>query len=414
MAGSNSSKPLTALSVKRFKFNPSDKNYLSDAHPHKGLRFIANKNGTRTWIYRFRSNDGKLKQVKIGHYPEVELSAARVAFTRLRGAKNDGNCPAETKKQKRVEAVKLAAKQKVKNYTLNQLCTDYLVEHIYTKRKPKGQRYIEGIFRNEINGLGALPATEVKRSDIHALVQAITARPAPSLAKRIVSELRAGYEHAVMAGRVPETTRNPCLGIKTPAPKNGIRFFNDSELTVFIDWLPSSPMSQTVRQVLSLMLYSGCRGGELVSMRWDDIDLDAGTWNLDSEQTKTGAGRVVQLSTQAVDLLKNRSMESNFVFPTPNNSRRPISQNALGQAVWHHGNTSNLERWSAHDIRRTVRTGLSRLRCPSEVAEAIIGHSRKGIEGVYDLHRYEGECKHWLQVWSDHLDTLREAALCGN
>ena len=38
---------------------------------------------------------------------------------------------------------------------------------------------------------------------------------------------------------------------------------------------------------------------------------------------------------------------------------------------------------------RTVRTGLSRLGCPSDVAEAILGHSKKGIEGTYNLHGYE-------------------------
>jgi len=47
-----------------------------------------------------------------------------------------------------------------------------------------------------------------------------------------------------------------------------------------------------------------------------------------------------------------------------------------------------------------------RLKCPSEVAEAVLGHSRKGIEGTYDLHYYEAECKKWLQKWADYLDTI--------
>ena len=40
---------------------------------------------------------------------------------------------------------------------------------------------------------------------------------------------------------------------------------------------------------------------------------------------------------------------------------------------------------------------------PKEVAEAILGHSKKGIEGVYDLHEYENESAIWLQKWSNHL-----------
>ena len=46
-------------------------------------------------------------------------------------------------------------------------------------------------------------------------------------------------------------------------------------------------------------------------------------------------------------------------------------------------NNAGLMKW------RTVRTGLSRLGCPSDVAEAILGHSKKGIEGTYNLHGYE-------------------------
>ena len=45
--------------------------------------------------------------------------------------------------------------------------------------------------------------------------------------------------------------------------------------------------------------------------------------------------------------------------------------------------------------------------CPSEVAEAVLGHSRKGIEGTYDLHSYEAECREWLQRWADHLGSLK-------
>ena len=66
----------------------------------------------------------------------------------------------------------------------------------------------------------------------------------------------------------------------------------------------------------------------------------------------------------------------------------------------------DIEHWSPHDLRRTVRTGLARLGCPNEVGEAILGHSKKGIEGTYNLHTYDKECKIWLQKWADYLDDL--------
>ena len=40
------------------------------------------------------------------------------------------------------------------------------------------------------------------------------------------------------------------------------------------------------------------------------------------------------------------------------------------------------------------------------MGEAVLGHSKQGIVGTYDLHRYEPECRQWLQIWADHLDEL--------
>jgi len=38
--------------------------------------------------------------------------------------------------------------------------------------------------------------------------------------------------------------------------------------------------------------------------------------------------------------------------------------------------------------------------------EAVLGHSKKGIEDTYNLHTYEKECAIWLQKWADYLDHL--------
>ena len=56
-----------------------------------------------------------------------------------------------------------------------------------------------------------------------------------------------------------------------------------------------------------------------------------------------------------------------------------------------------------HDVRRTVRTRLASLRIADEVAEMIIGHGRKGIQRVYDLHQYENEMREALELWAARL-----------
>ena len=62
-----------------------------------------------------------------------------------------------------------------------------------------------------------------------------------------------------------------------------------------------------------------------------------------------------------------------------------------------------LEHWQNHDLRRVVRSGLSKLKVVDEVAEAVLAHSRKGIQGVYDKHDYFDEKKEALTLWAGRL-----------
>lgn len=127
----------------------------------------------------------------------------------------------------------------------------------------------------------------------------------------------------------------------------------------------------------------------------------------------------MQLSSQCVGhLQKLLELGGEYVFPSYRTGK-PIAQKTITEAKWllkektrakkHSFKDEQLwpegmEDWNPHDLRRTVRTGLSRLGCQSDVAEAILGHSKKGIEGTYNLHGYENECAKWLQQWADFLD----------
>ena len=59
-----------------------------------------------------------------------------------------------------------------------------------------------------------------------------------------------------------------------------------------------------------------------------------------------------------------------------------------------------------HDIRRTVRSQLSRLKVAEEAREAVLAHARPGIKGVYDVHDYLDEKREALELWSNRLNSL--------
>jgi hypothetical protein len=61
-----------------------------------------------------------------------------------------------------------------------------------------------------------------------------------------------------------------------------------------------------------------------------------------------------------------------------------------------------------HDIRRTVRTRLSALKVQDHIAELVIGHGRKGLQRVYDQHRYVEEKREALDKWASYLRSIVE------
>ncbi len=62
--------------------------------------------------------------------------------------------------------------------------------------------------------------------------------------------------------------------------------------------------------------------------------------------------------------------------------------------------------WAPHDLRRSCRTQLAILGCTEEVAEAVLGHMKKGVVGVYNRHAYDRKRREWLGLINTHLEAL--------
>jgi integrase len=83
---------------------------------------------------------------------------------------------------------------------------------------------------------------------------------------------------------------------------------------------------------------------------------------------------------------------------------RPI--NSWGRAKARLDEDAPIYPWRIHDLRRSVATGLQKLKIPLTVTEAILGHtggSRAGVVGIYQRHDYADEKRAALEAWGAHL-----------
>ena len=441
-------KPLSAKAIEALKPGAPIR---ADIGENAGLRVKCGATGLKTFFYRYKSPvTGKLVQIKIGNYPDVSLAGARVELEKLKAKRRSGLCP-KTERDRAVaeaKAEKLVVERvhSLKAFTVLDLVELYLTEFIEDRvvldrkdpskkkkiqgaRKPKGQAETRRtLYGDAVRVLGSRPASEIVRKDVIALIMEIVNRGANVQAGNVLRELSAAYEYAIGLEWFDDDFANPALlakaGLKQARVKltssKGKRALSDKDLTELLKWLPGSGFSVTQKNVIRFTLWTVCRTGEVCEARWQDIDLDNHTCHM--KDSKNGAERYVQLSHQAVSFLQQLKLSTDtYVFPS-GRTGLPIQQKSLSEIKWQLKNADSLpnrrrfsesqrwlttiDDWSPHDLRRTVRTGLSRMGCPSEVAEAVLGHSRKGIEGTYDLHSYERECKEWLQKWADHLNEL--------
>ena len=67
---------------------------------------------------------------------------------------------------------------------------------------------------------------------------------------------------------------------------------------------------------------------------------------------------------------------------------------------------SGVSDWRLHDLRRTARSLMSRAGVRPDIAERVLGHTIKGVEGVYDRHTYEQEKAYALEALARLVATI--------
>lgn len=402
-----------------------------------GLRLEASAT-RRAWTYRYKSPiDGRMRQIRLGLWPALTFHSAAAEWERLRGVRDGGADPALIRREKRqsdqaLRLVKLE-RQRGQGYTVRRLVDDYLSGHIERHRKDKGATEVRRMFDNMLGDLASAPAAEVSRAQAFDLLEAW--QRAPVQAAKLRAELGAAWDYALDAGRLPETApnwwrqimrgrlRSRGKSIEGKPIGTAKRVLSAAEAGELIRWLPN--FSRNVADVLTVYLWTLARGAEIVAMEREEILEDGGTlwWTIPKAKTKNarhdGATDLrVPLMGRAEEVVRRRMqlVAKGWIFPSVGKSGH-IEQKAVQTAVHWHQPYCNVRgeqtrprltvtHWAPHDLRRTGRTMLTGLKCPEDVAEAVLGHMQPGVKGVYNLHRYDDERRTWLLRLDQHLEGL--------
>jgi integrase len=155
------------------------------------------------------------------------------------------------------------------------------------------------------------------------------------------------------------------------------------------------------------------RPGELRTMEWAELDLDAAEWRIPGGKMKMKVDHVVPLCTQAVELLRSVQPitgHGRYVFPSLRTGERPMSENTINGAVRAMGYSKEVH--TAHGFRATARTILDEVLGERvDLIEHQLAHTVKDANGrAYNRTAHLPARREMMQRWADYLDKLRIGA----
>ena len=166
--------------------------------------------------------------------------------------------------------------------TVADLAGRYLEEHVAVRLKPRTRPRVRGMLDNHIlPALGKMPLEGVERSHVVELHRTLSDRPAS--ANRAVKILSHMYRLGEGWGLVPEGC-NPCRSVEKYPERSRERFLTDAEFArlgrVLDETVESGAVSPLAAAAIRLLMLTGCRKSEILTLRWWDVDLEGGEIHL--------------------------------------------------------------------------------------------------------------------------------------
>lgn len=165
---------------------------------------------------------------------------------------------------------------------------------------------------------------------------------------------------------------NPVRKISKPKISNErTRFLNDEERARLIKACQESE-SKGLYPVVILALSTGMRRGEILNLKWNDVDLMQGSILL--QTTKNGERRFIPLVGTALDLLRSRHINQSIdslVFPALHSSSKPIDIRSAWETALQKAKISNFR---FHDLRHTAASYLAMNQASLLEIGTLLGH----------------------------------------
>jgi integrase len=322
-----------------------------------GLRVMPS--GAKTYQAQYRKG-GRTRRVSVGRHGKITVEEARKLAKEITGQVAKGENPAEDISQHR------------KAPTVAALCERFFEAHAKERCKPSTQKeYRRAIDLFIVPAIGSFKVVDVERRDIAELHHRF--RDKPYQANRTLGVLSKMFNLAEIWGLRPDGS-NPCRHVPKYREIKRERYLNQNELQRLGHVLSEVERDGTetpfVVAAFRLLLLTGCRLGEIQTLKWDYI-TDTG---MELPDTKTGARRI-PLPQPARDLLTHlpRSPGNPYVIEGKIAGKYATDLQHPWRRIRARAGLAGVR---IHDLRHTYASNAVSSGMPIQMVGRLLGHSQ--------------------------------------
>lgn len=356
----------TVKTLNRLPQPDSGRKYFYDSgQPNLALCITAA--GAKTF-YRCGRIGGRFVRLRLGPFPDLSIDQARTLARQATGDIAMGQDPHRQRLARRHEQ------------TLEGLF-DYWLEYAKGHGK-RTWRADQWQFDKYLAGWHGRKLSTIARADVQAWHNRIGRRHGPYTANRALALVRAMFNRAPDIGWEGD---NPTQGVTRFPEKSRDRFLQPAEVARFFAAIDAEPEASH-RDFFKVALLTGARRGNVLSMRWQDIDLQRAVWRI--PMTKAGDPLTLPLSPPAVEILRERRADVGqsqiFVFPAI--GKRPSVTGHLDapKGAWARiVAAAGLKGLRMHDLRRSLGSWQAAAGVPLQVIGRSLGHKNQATTAVY-------------------------------
>ena len=359
--------------------------------------------GKIVFQYRYRFN-GKAKRLDIGTYPMMGLKEARLLVHKYKTELDQGKDPMQLKLKGESDYLKQPTVKEICELWFNTIAVHKVSSkddsrafeiHVYPRI---GRRICDDVSLQEWSEL---------LFEIAANARTVSVKVLGNL--RMI--MRWGCIHGKLKYQPIQHLRAADLNVKK---EKRSRYLSEQEIFWVVHAaLRSNAISAKNKAIIIMLLFFGCRVSELRLAKKSDFDFQEMIWYIPPENHKMGARThkpiIRPVIPQIVPFLKyvfSLSPDScEYAFPNLKAKAYTKLEKSFQTTIPPFVNDNvrkrfgvEMQHWTMHDLRRTMRTHISEL-APPHICEIMLGHGLPAIWGTYDLHEYLGEQAQAYEKW---------------